>query len=222
MDERQTALARGFQKFMGISLKIVPGVLIPRKETELLGFTALNLLEGISSPRIIDMCAGSGNLSCALAANVPDALIWAMDLTPECIGLITENAQNLSLQDRIVIEQSNLFSALRERSLENTFDLVIANPPYIPTGKLAGEKNQLLALEPREAFDAGPYGLGVIQKLIGEAHSFLRPGRPLCFEFGAGQHGMVRHLFDRSGFYQSLRFVSDADGIPRVAVALKC
>jgi release factor glutamine methyltransferase len=221
LDEREAVFARGFQDFMGITLRVVPGILIPREETELLGYTALECVASMPSPRIIDMCAGSGNISCALAANVPSAMFWAVDITPECIDLITQNVVNLSFQDRIVVQASNLFSTLLGRSLENTIDLVVANPPYISTSKLENERKDLLTLEPREAFEAGPFGFRVIQKIINDAHLFLREDRPLCLEFGAGQHGMVKRLFDRSGFYNSVRFVSDSEGTPRVAVALK-
>src|SRR5712671_5614712 len=156
MDQREAAFARGFQDFMGIALRISPGILIPRKETELLGYTALEFLDGVSSPRIIDMCAGSGNICCALAAKVPNAMFWAVDSTPECIGLITRNVIQLSLQERVVVEQSDLFNNLRGRSLENTMDLIVANPPYISSGRLERESKDLLTLEPREAFEAGP------------------------------------------------------------------
>ena len=221
MDERQAALDRGFQDFMGIPMKIAPGILIPRKETELLGQTALQVLEGLSAPRIIDVCAGTGNLACAIALSVPGAKVWAIDVTPECVRLMRENVGRFALQDRVSIAQSDVFSALSGCALEGTIDLIVANPPYIPTGKLESEKRELLTLEPREAFDAGPYGLAVIQRIINDAHSFLMPHAPLAFEFGAGQHKMVQRLFDRSGAYDSVRFAADNGGTPRVAVALK-
>ena len=78
-DLRGDVFARGYQTFMGLTLKVAPGVLIPREETELLGATAVAALEGCTAAKIIDMCAGSGNLACALAAKIPGAMVWASD-----------------------------------------------------------------------------------------------------------------------------------------------
>jgi release factor glutamine methyltransferase len=186
-----------------------------------LGHAALNLLQGIAAPRVVDVCAGGGNIACAVAMNVPDATIWALDVTPECVVLLRRNIEHLSLQERVVPERSDLFNALEPHTFASTIDLIVANPPYIPSGTLQNEKKDLLTLEPREAFDAGPYGIRIIQKIINEAHPFLRENRALCFEFGAGQHGMVKRLFDRSGQYQNVRFISNEKGIPRVVVAFK-
>jgi len=206
---------------MGVTLKVSSGVLVPREETELLGFTALQSIQDVSEPLIIDMCTGSGNLACALATRLPASKVWAVDAMPECIVLLKENTHYLSLQSRVIPIQSDLFSALLGSELEGHTDLVVCNPPYIPERMLETEKKALLDHEPREAFRAGPYGTSIIQQLIRHAAILLRPGRPLCFEFGARQDGIVARLLERSGMYHAIRFVSDQSGVPRVAVACK-
>lgn len=219
--DRESIYACGFQVYMGIKIRISPGVPIPREETELLGFTALRMLDRVPSPRIIDLCTGSGNISCALAVKVHDALFWVVDISPDSIVQARLNVDQLSLKDRVFVEQSDLFTSLHGLSLYNMIDLVVANPPYIPSWRLDRESKRLLEREPREAFDGGPYGLGIIQRIINDSAPFLRENRPLCFEFGAGQHGMVERLLERSGLYHSIQMVSDTAGTPRVAVAFK-
>jgi len=220
-DKVPETIARGFCSFMGITLKVAPGVLVPREETELLGITALDVVWDVPQPRIVDMCTGSGNLACALATKLPAAKVWALDMTPECIALLKKNIAYLSLQDRVIPLQSDLFSELVGSNLEGQADLIVCNPPYIPARTLETDRKSLLEYEPREAFHAGPYGVSIIQRLIRDAVVFLRSGRPLCFEFGQGQQGMAARLLERSGVYEPIRFVSDQTGEPRVAVAYK-
>src|SRR3954470_17603565 len=136
LDSRADLYARGYQTFMGINLRIQPGVLIPREETELLGQTAFQILNDIKTPLVIDMCAGSGNLACALAARIPGATVWAADAFPEGVRLARLNVEELGLQDRVSVSESDLFEALRGRGLEGMIDAIVCNPPYIPTSRL--------------------------------------------------------------------------------------
>ena len=204
-------------RFMDVELLVERGVLVPRPETELLGATALELVPEKS--RIIDMCCGSGNLACALASRLPNARIWASDLTDACVSLAKRNAGFAKVQDRVVVRQGDLFSALKE--LEGTIDLIVCNPPYISRAKLAGERAVLLENEPREAFDGGPYGLSIHQRVVKEALPFLKPGGWLLFEIGLGQDRQVRMLFERTRAYQDLRTVANAAGEVRVVGARK-
>ncbi len=220
-DKVPEILSRGFCSFLGITLKVSPGVFVPREETELLAVTALDLAREIPEPLIIDMCTGSGNLACALATKLPESKVWAVDATPECIALLKENIRHLSLQSRVVPIQSDLFSALLGTELEGHADLVVCNPPYIPTRKLETDRKALLDYEPRNAFHAGPYGISIIQQLIRDAAVVLRAERPLCFEFGPGQEGIVARLLERSGMYRTIRFTLDRAGVPRAVVAYK-
>jgi len=204
-------------RFMDVELLVERGVLVPRAETELLGATALEVVS--DRPRIIDMCCGSGNLACALASRLPRARVWASDLTDACVSLAKRNAEFAKVQDRVVVRQGDLFSALKE--LEGTIDLIVCNPPYISQAKLAGERAALLENEPREAFDGGPYGLSIHQRVVKEALPFLKPGGWLLFEIGLGQDRQVKLLFERTRAYQDLRTVANAAGEVRVVGARK-
>ncbi|MBI1751997.1 MAG: class I SAM-dependent methyltransferase [Acidobacteria bacterium] len=220
-------LVTGRQRFLGVELLAKDDVLAPREETEILGNEVLSILraraqeEPARELRMIDMGCGSGNLACAAAVAVPRARIWASDITASCAELTRANAARLSLLDRIEVSQGDLFAPLSGRGLEGTMDLVVMNPPYIPSTSLANSHAALLQHEPREAFDGGPYGISILSRLLQDAPPFLKPGGHLLFEFGLGQARMIQSLVEKKGLYASLRFASDAGGQPRAAIASK-
>ena len=203
-------------RFMNLDLLVERGVLVPREETELLGNTALALLP--EGSRVIDMCCGSGNLACAIASRRPDARVWASDLTDACAALARRNAAHVGVSN-VTVVQGDLFSGLA--GLEGSIDLIVCNPPYISHAKLAGERAVLLENEPREAFDGGPYGLSVHQRVVKEALPFLKPGGHLLFEIGLGQERQVTLLIERTRAYEAVRAVRNAAGEARVVVARK-
>lgn len=225
MSESDRAIAAyrlGYQPFMGVDLLAAPGTLVPRPETELLGRAALEVLsrQGPGSEHLIDMCCGSGNLACALAWALPSARVWASDIADCCVSLARRNVAHLDLQHRVTVVQGDLFAPLAG-ALEGSMDVVVCNPPYISTSRLAKDLGELLAHEPREAFDGGPYGLSIHQRVVREALPFLRPGGWLMFEIGVGQARQVKILFERTLAYQGVALIEDAGGVPRVAMGRK-
>lgn len=207
-------------RFMGIELELAPDVLVPRQETELLGRQALEILGGLSgSPVMIDMCCGSGNLALGIANEAPDLRVWGADLTDETVTLARRNARRLGLEQRVTIHQGDLFGALAGQGLEGRVDMVVCNPPYISTSRLEGESAHLLHNEPREAFEGGPYGISILQRLVREAADFIRPQGWLLFEFGEGQERQVAALLARTRAYDPVSFAEDEEGKPRVAIA---
>lgn len=213
----------GHEVFMGVELIVAEGALAPREETELLGNTALDALRsfGSAAPRVIDMCCGSGNLACAIAHHLPAARVWASDLTDGCISVTRRNVEHVGVSDRVVVAQGDLFAGFAGFGLEGTIDAVVCNPPYISQGKLATDRAELLEHEPREAFDGGPYGLSIQQRVVKEALPFLRPGGILLFEIGLGQDRQVKMLFDRAKAYEDIRLVTNAAGEVRVVSGRK-
>lgn len=213
----------GREVFMGVELMVAEGVLAPRKETELLGNTALDALRasGSAAPRIIDMCCGSGNLACAIAHHLPAAHVWASDLTDGCIAVTRRNVEHVGVSGRVVVAQGDLFTGLAGFGLEGSIDAVVCNPPYISQAKLATDRAELLEHEPREAFDGGPYGLSIQQRVVKEALPFLRPGGMLLFEIGLGQERQVKMLFDRVKAYENIQLVANAAGEVRVVSGRK-
>jgi len=214
-------LVIGRQRFLGIDLLAASDVLAPREETEVVGHEVLAIVQALADqapdrePRLIDMGCGSGNLACAVAVAVPRARVWASDLTAACAELTRRNVALHALQGRV---QGDLFAPLAGQGLEASMDLVVMNPPYIPSSSLEKTHANLLEHEPREAFDGGPYGISILTRLMNEAPPFLKPGGHLLFEFGRGQARIVQTLLDRIGRYSAIRFAQDAQGEPRAAV----
>jgi release factor glutamine methyltransferase len=172
------------------------------------------------------MCCGAGNLVCALAHHAPEALFWASDLTDACVAATRHNVAQLGLGSRVVLGQGDLFAGLaglgpEGTGLEGTVDVIVCNPPYISQAKLAGERASLLEHEPREAFDGGPYGLTLHQRVLREALPFLRPGGTLLFEFGLGQARQLALLFKRCPGYDTPQWTVNEAGEPRVVSARK-
>ena len=223
-EERGTSvaetLARGNVRFLGIELVAAEGALVARKETETLGQTAVRLIgdrtRETGPQTVIDMCCGSGNLACAIASHVDGAKVFATDLTDGCVNVARQNVEALGLGERVKVGQGDLFAGLADFALEGTVDAVVCNPPYISTGKLESEKAELLAQEPREAFDGGPYGIAIHQRVVRDALAFLKPGGLLMFEIGAGQARQVTALFARAKGYEAVESVPDASGEVRV------
>jgi release factor glutamine methyltransferase len=218
------AYRAGKWTFMGVDLLVAPGALVPRPETELLGRTAQLLLRAMQASQdghlqVIDMCCGSGNLACALAVGDDRLRIRAADLTDGCVGLTRRNVTHLGLDGRVTVHQGDLFAALAPLHLAAAIDMIVCNPPYISTARLGKDRAALLEREPIEAFDGGPYGLTIHQRVIKDAPLFLKPGANLLFEIGLGQERQIKLLFDRARIYKDVRFVEDAEGRPRVAVA---
>ena len=214
----------GSVRFMGLDLVTAPGALVPRMETELLGWAAVHALRMMSAGdelRLIDMCCGAGNLVCGIACHLPAVRAWAGDLTEDAVKLARMNVQRLQLSKRVDVAQSDLFTALHGRGLEGTIDMVVCNPPYISSGRLARDRAVLLTHEPRAAFDGGPYGVSIFQRVVRDALVFLKPGGLLLFEIGAGQERQVAALFERSGGYTRIDEFRDRDGMVRVVSATK-
>lgn len=213
----------GRETFMGLELIADEGALVPRAETELLGRTVLDILRATPTPApyVVDMCCGSGNLACAVAHDLPAARVWASDLTDGCVTLARRNVAHIGVGDRVTVVQGDLFAPLAGLGLEGRIDAIVCNPPYISQGKLATDRAELLRHEPREAFDGGPYGLSIHQRVIRDGLAFLRPGGSLAFEIGLGQDRQVKTLIERTKAYDDIQSRTNAVGEVRVVTARK-
>ncbi|HTJ43282.1 MAG TPA: HemK family protein methyltransferase [Kofleriaceae bacterium] len=198
--------------FLGVEIEAGPGALVPRAETELCGRTAIEKLRG--GVTFIDVCCGTGNLACAIATAVPGARGWALDLTDGCVALARANVARLGLADRIEVAQGDLFAPI---SHVREIDLITCNPPYISTSKLATRDD--LAAEPREAFDGGPYGVTIHQRVAKDALALLRGGGWLVMELGLGQERQLKIVLERARGYDTIEFIPDEHGAPRVVAA---
>lgn len=212
----------GLQRFMGLDFKVGPQALIPRHETELLGRTALALLEDAiedESPLVLDVCTGCGNLAAAIAHHAPLARVFASDLATDAVALARLNVAALGLEGRVTLAEGDLLAAFDTPDFVGRVDLLVCNPPYISSGRLPQMAAEIIGHEPQLAFDGGPFGLRVVQRLVQEAPRFLRPGGWLAFEVGLGQAPALARRMTPALGYAQVRTVADEAGAPRVIVA---
>lgn len=213
----------GRQHFMGLELLAGKEALIPRRETELLGSGALDLLQSLAAERdevtVVDICTGSGNLALALAFHVPKARVFGADLSGEAVALARCNARHLGLEDRVEFREGDLLAPFDETAFIGQVDLVVCNPPYISSKKVDTMPDEILGYEPRLAFDGGPFGIRIVERLMRETPRFLRKGGFLAFEVGLGQGPALMKRLAGNKSYSGRRALEDANGNIRVIVA---
>lgn len=203
----------GKKEFWSLTFKVTQAVMIPRPETETLVEEALKIFSPQSSPSIVDLGTGSGAISIALATELPQASIIAIDISPEALSIAKENAFSHGVRSIRFIE-GNLFEPLEgERT---PFDLIISNPPYIPTNEIPHLPPGIRDYEPAVAFDGGPDGLEFYRKIIREAHHYLNPGGFLLLEVGKGQGHDVARIMVETRKFSSPEIINDLSGIVRV------
>ena len=217
------AYLTGRQQFMGVELIATADALIPREETELLGFAALERLRAVVRERgqatVVDVCTGSGNLALALAWHEPRARVWASDLSEEAVSLARRNLALLGLADRVEFRTGDLLEPFDTTEFHGSVDLLICNPPYISSVKVNALPAEIIAHEPRIAFDGGPLGIRILLRLISEAPRFLRDGGWLAFEIGLGQGPGILKRIQQSGIYADVSEIADKSGQIRAIIA---
>jgi release factor glutamine methyltransferase len=204
----------GRQRFMGLEFLSSPHALIPRKETELLGYAALRIIKerippSIEQPRVLDVCTGSGNLACALAVLAPHVVMYAADLSPEAVGLATENAERHIIKHRFNAFVGDLFGPFEAGKFTGFFDLIVCNPPYITSVKVSALPAEIGHHEPKMAFDAGPIGLAIITRLFKEAPRFLKSQGWLAFEIGLGQGPFLLQRISKIEMFKNIESFTD-------------
>ncbi|WP_427913501.1 peptide chain release factor N(5)-glutamine methyltransferase [Ramlibacter sp. MMS24-I3-19] len=194
----------GNKEFFGLGLQVDARVLVPRPDTEVLVEWALAVLEGRSSPSVVDLGTGSGAIALAIKHARADAKVTAVDVSPGALDVARANAGRLQLDVRFI--QGRWLAAV-----EGRFDLLASNPPYVAE---ADEHLGALKHEPRMALASGPDGLDDIRAIVAQAPGHLAPGGWLLLEHGWDQAAAVRGLLSAAGF-TSVASRRDLAGIER-------
>lgn len=202
--------------FRHVVVKVRPGVLIPRPETEVLAGEVLSAIRDIESPHVADVCTGSGCIALAIAQEHPGALVEACDISPLAVEVTAGNAARLGLADRIRVYEGDLFGAL-PAELAGTFDAIVSNPPYIPSADVPDLPAEVAGFEPHLALDGGPDGLSVYRRLLTEARQWLVPGGWLAVELD--ERRVSRAAEEALEWYEQVRVIADLAGRDRVVVA---
>jgi len=216
------AYITGRKEFWTLALAVGPEVLIPRPETECVVEAVLAALEtdtDAQKGRFLDLGTGSGAIALALAHSCPEARVVAVDRSCQALRVAHGNARRHGLQDRVHLAAGNwfdLFAGGRTR-----FDIIVSNPPYIPSPVIDSLQPEIVRYEPRGALDGGPDGLDAVRQIIRQAPAYLPSGGGLFLEIGHDQYPAVRRLAQTCGAYRDVTCRSDYSGQDRVACLTK-
>ena len=202
----------GSAAFRGLEMQVNDQVLIPRPETEGVVEVVLQRLGARADARVLDLGCGSGAIALAVAQEREGARVTAVDVSESALEVARANAEANGLAERIEWQCGDLFGALEDAA---TYDLIVSNPPYIPSGDIAALEPEVRDFEPRQALDGGADGLDFYRRIAAEAPAFLEAGGDLVLEIGAGQHEAVAALFDGAG-WAAPEVQADLAGIMRV------
>jgi release factor glutamine methyltransferase len=205
---RPTQYITGKQEFYGREFRVTPAVLIPRPETEHVVETAL--AQGGGAGTIVDVGTGSGAIAVTLALEMAGR-VTATDVSGAALEVAVGNARRLAAEVRFI--RCDLVAALAARSA----GLLVSNPPYVPSSRLATLQREVRDYEPRTALCGGESGLHFYARLVSEAERVLRPGGWLVVELGMGQLEAVRGMLSERWSRQ--RVTEDLAGLPRVLAA---
>jgi len=207
----------GEMPFRHMVLKVESGVFVPRPETELLVEEGLEFLKAKcgDSPIVLDLCTGSGCVGCAVAYELPQASVFAVDISPNAVRVARENARRLGLTGRVEFFHGDLTRPLPE-FLADRVDAILANPPYIPTSDLANLPKEVRDFEPEVALDGGSDGLVTARRIIAESLKWLRPGGLLAMELDERRVEVALGAMDK--WYEESRIRSDLAGRDRIAI----
>ena len=185
---------RGRQEFFSRVFTVDRRALVPRPETETLVEAALEELRGRGEARLLDVGTGSGAIAITIALEAPAATVLATDVDADAAALARENAERLGA--RVDVRVGDLFDDLGDER----FDLVVSNPPYVPSGEIDVLDPEVREFDPRRALDGGADGLDVIRRLVAAAPAHLAAGGRLLLEIGAGQANDVAACLREAGF----------------------
>jgi len=212
----------GTCNFMGLELVVNPAVLIPRPETEQLVDAALKYFKGGIA---LDLGTGSGNIAIALAKFVPRSQIVTVDISAQALEIARANARRHEVEDRIQFIKDDFFTALQTQQSpwvsacnNGLFDLVISNPPYVPTSQLTALPKDVQQ-EPATALDGGMDGLDFYRNIIKYTPRLLRSGACLMMEFGDGQAEAIKKLIEAQEAFLNIVIIKDLAGRDRIISA---
>ena len=221
---KPTQYITGHQEFWGLDFEVNPDVLIPRPETEHTVEQVLELSRRNGWPtdarlRIVDVGTGSGCIALALASELPRAILFGADISRQALVVASRNAVRLRMQERVKFLESDLLGRLLDEDFVGTFDIVIANPPYVGEGDLDRVQREVREFEPRIAWGNLERGDEIYARLFPQAFEVLKPGGFVVVEIGYNMRDQVLALLGPG--WTEIDVTPDLAGIPRVVSARK-
>lgn len=213
------------QNFMGLDYILSKGLYIPRKETELLARTAIELLLKEYSTEtkvtVIDLCTGIGTIAIAIANFCKNSIVLGSDIYKPAIEAAITNAKHFRLENQVSFYNSDMFDPFESLDIKNKINIIVSAPPYISTVKVKQMAKEIADHEPSEAFDAGPFGLSIFNKLISISPDYLCNNGYLIFECGLGQGEYLAKRLSLNKQYGEIVEICDEHGNIRVLKARK-
>ena len=219
LDGEPVAYLIGEWEFYGLPLDISRDVLIPRPDTEVLTAQAISYIKTLGECRVLDLCAGSGCIGLAVAAQAPQSRVVLGEWSDGALKICRQNIRRNGLSGRVVPMQADAREK-PEKSLGD-FQCIVCNPPYIPRADIDGLDNSVRDYEPHLALDGGEDGLDFYRAISEKWRDALTPGGRLYFEVGIGQADSVLRIMRTQGF-GDIQVVKDLHGIPRVVFGTLC
>jgi release factor glutamine methyltransferase len=196
--------------------------LIPTPETELLVRSAIDIIhkkqQGKKDITILDIGTGCGNIAISVALRFKKCKIYGSDISPEAIKVAKMNVNEFKLEDRIELRTGDLFDPFKEKNFFKNVDLIITNPPYLPTDTVNKLPAEIRIHEPRIALDAGPFGIDFIKRFYEDSFDFLSKDGVIISEIGEGQEKLFKRIIKKTNGYEecNVEFVKDSVDIVRV------
>jgi release factor glutamine methyltransferase len=220
VNDEPIAYLTGRAHFFNLEFDVTRDVLIPRPDTETLVENVLQMARhqsGLESPRVLDLCTGSGCIAAAIAHHLKAASVVATDVSAAAIEIARQNVKKLGLEDRVNVEQGDLFEPISKLVDPRPFDLIISNPPYIPTTQIETLDRSVRDYEPISALDGGLDGLTFHRRILSEAPARVVAGGHVFLEiaFDQGEAAMQVALEHSPAFIEP-RLLKDFGGRDRV------
>ena len=210
----------GMQEFMGLPFRVNPSVLIPRLDSEILAETVISTIKqkGLIKPEVLDLCTGSGALGISIAAKVPDAIVTMTDKSEAALQTAMSNAGLNGVNRRCIFLLGDMFAAIPD---DKHYDVIVCNPPYIPSAVIDTLDVEVKDHEPRMALDGGRDGLDYYRIIADQAGMHLKSEGVLALEIGAEQATDVKRLLNKAKTYRDTRVVRDLANLDRVIIAIR-
>jgi len=212
----------GRQEFWSLDFTVNPHVLIPRPETELLVEQVIEHCKqrigaGEKQITVLDLCTGCGAVAISIAKEVPQARLWATDLSPEAISIARANAQKHGVLEKIEFLEGDLFEPVRDK--KDHFHIIVANPPYVAEEDYEKLPPEVREYEPRMSLDGGPDGMVLIERILRNAPDFLTSAGVVMIEMDPMQVVKAKDLVASLSVYKICRVIKDYSGLDRVVIA---
>ena len=205
----------GYAFFRGLKIAVGPGVLIPRPETEQLVEVAIKNLKN-NSNKILDLCTGSGCVACSFANEFSDVKIYGTDVSKQALAYAKMNIKKHHFEGKITLVQCNMADEI----CEGNFDLIISNPPYVPTDVYKNLDKEVLDFEPKLALEAGSNGVSLLDEIIATAKDKLKQDGIVALEFHEDKLDLAKSKFETAGF-NDCKIYKDLAGKDRILIAKK-